>query len=142
MTAERHPVLDLPFVADRKRSEPGWPRCFWNIDQADDTTGLTGEHYALAYLRWLRDHPDDGRPGFLPSIVADMPRDITGIEIGFLVIIDHAAQRGGLAAAERLVAYWESWRQNEASKKARRPRRPRRPKLTLVANNGDAEAQS
>jgi hypothetical protein len=72
-------------------------------------------------------------PGFLPSIVADMPRKPTLIEIGFLSIIDHAAQHGW-AAAERLVAHYERWGQNEASKKARRPRRPRRPKLTLVVN--------
>jgi hypothetical protein len=141
MTAERHPILDLPFVADRKRNEPGrLPRNFWKVGPAGDydITGSytadckTGRYYALAYLRWLRVHRAECSGGFLATIVADMPSDLTGIEVGFLAIIDHAAEHG-LDAAERLVAYWERWAQNEASKK-RPPRR--RPKLRLVVNNG------
>ena len=55
----------------------------------------------MAYLRYPTDRCT--APS-LPSIVADQTRDLSGIEDGFLSMIDYASVHG-LTAAERLLAY-------------------------------------
>lgn len=62
----------------------------------------TGEEYAVAYLRYRA--IDKCTAPSLPSIVADQTRDLSGIEVGFLSMIDYASVHG-LIAAERLLAY-------------------------------------
>lgn len=47
----------------------------------------------------------DGGAGLLQVIVGDMPREHTGIEIGFLGLVDFAA-RSGVATAERTYERW------------------------------------
>jgi hypothetical protein len=118
MSAARHPIAGLPFVADRPPNDPaGLPRCFWSVKPIGDYEAdcRTGNAHALAYLRYLRAEGSRG-PGHLSLIVGDMPREITGIEVGFLSIIDHAA-RTGLPAAELLVAYWEQCRADEEGRR-------------------------
>jgi len=56
----------------------------------------------VAYLRYRA--IDKCTAPSLPSIVADQTRDLSGIEVGFLSMIDYASVHG-LTAAERLLAY-------------------------------------
>lgn len=88
----------------------------------------TGEEYAVAYLRYRA--IDKCTAPSLPSIVADQTRDLSGIEVGFLSMIDYAEVHG-LIAAERLLAYWKE----EETATKRHGRRKRRPKLKLVWNS-------
>jgi hypothetical protein len=102
-------IIDLPFVAERSPCAEGeFPRHFWTVrptgDHGEDCR--TGDRYALTYLRFEAALDHNLHPFILPWIVRDMPRELTGIEIGFLTIIDAAAQHG-IAEAERLSAYWE-----------------------------------
>jgi hypothetical protein len=115
------PIAALPFVATR--GAPGAPRlrtgrpprCFWHVKPTgnlwQDT--ITGEKYALEYLKYLHDVTKVGGCGFLPSILQDMPRNRSpgrqGIEIGFLSIIDVAASAGRYAA-EHQVEWWDKKR--------------------------------
>lgn len=52
----------------------------------------TGEEYAVAYLRYRA--IDKCTAPSLPSIVADQTRDLSGIEDGFLSMIDYASVHG------------------------------------------------
>ena len=105
-------IADLPFIRDGKRRPNGSRRHFWNVEPsgryAEDCE--TGERFALAYLDYLTNNPDC--PGVLPMIVADMPREITGIEVAFLQHISFAAQAGAWRARQ-ISAFWESKRAEE-----------------------------
>jgi hypothetical protein len=96
-----HPVARLSFVASRdgmtlpKWTEGQLPRCFWHVKPTGD-----------------RQEADSHGLPLLPGIVADMPRKLTGVEIGFLSVMSHAA-RAGVGAARELVAYWERCRKEE-----------------------------
>jgi hypothetical protein len=96
-------IIDLPFVTP----EGERPRHFWTVTSTDDygEDCRTGDRFALTYLRFEAALDHNLEPFILPWIIRDMPRELTGIEIGFLTIIDAAAQHG-IAEAERLVAYW------------------------------------
>ena len=63
-----------------------------------------GHALALEYLAF--EEADTHGPGHLPKIVADMPRSLTAIEIGFLTLVAYAASAGADRARE-IVAYWE-----------------------------------
>ncbi len=126
MSAARKPdpVASLPFVADRSPCAEGErPRHFWTVTATDDygEDCRTGDGHALTYLRFEAALDHNLHPFILPWIVRDMPRELTGIEIGFLTIIDAAAQHG-IAEAERLSAYWGR------SCAARKPKVKRAPK--------------
>jgi hypothetical protein len=125
---ERHPIADLPFVADRApRSKSDRRRCFWNVTPTGDymVDRRTGAEYALAYLRYRA----TAEVSSLPSIVLDMPHepDHKGIQVGFLALIDYAATYG-VGAAEDLVADRKQRREEEAAKKKQKLRT----KLRLV----------
>ena len=101
------PLAELSFVGDRVNSRPHqFPRCFWTVK----ATGNYGEDcqighkLALEYL--AMEEADVGGPGHLQMIVQDMPRELTGIEIGFLTMVSFAAGSGA-DAARRTAAYWE-----------------------------------
>lgn len=108
-----HPLEALPFIATwgdpgvRKRRKDHVGRCFWHVKRSGNAwlDSLTGEKYALKYLEYLA----TAEIGCLPSIVADMPRQRSTMEIAFLSLIDTAA-RSGRFAAEQESAYWDKRR--------------------------------
>jgi hypothetical protein len=63
-----------------------------------------GRALALEYLAMEEANPDG--PGDLPKIVNDMPRPITGVEIGFFTFVAYAAGAGAHRARE-IAAYWD-----------------------------------
>jgi hypothetical protein len=81
-------AADLSFVVDRPQpSDKSFPRTFWSVTATGDYTAdcATGVRLGREYLDYeKREHEG---PPLLPWIVADMPRDLTGIEIGFLSAI-------------------------------------------------------
>ncbi len=96
----------LSFIADRKKAglpEGRFPRCFWNVkptgDYVEDCD--TGQRLALEYLRFIA----AGNVPDLPAIVGDMPRPLTGIEVGFLSLVGSAAQTG-FRPTLRLTQLW------------------------------------
>jgi hypothetical protein len=107
MTAPRkpHPIENLPFVFDRAaKSRTNVRRCFWHVEPTGryDADCSTGERFAVEYLHYAADENSN----LLAHIVKDMPRETTGIEVGFLQLIGFAAQYG-LPQAEQLLRYWE-----------------------------------
>jgi hypothetical protein len=105
----------LSFVATRdgkalpkpKRGQS--PRCFWHVKPSGDygKDCETGRRLALEYL--ALEEEDTGGPGHLQHIVMDMPRALTGIEIGFLTMVSYAAGAGAERARE-VSAYWDRCR--------------------------------
>lgn len=91
------PIARLSFVADRdgkalpKPERGQWERCFWNVRPSGHYAKdcATGRALALEFLAYEAE--DEGGPGALQLIVKDMPRDLTGIEIGFLSTVGRAA---------------------------------------------------
>ncbi len=73
---------------------------------------VTGQRLALEYLAY--EEADKGGPGYLPSIVADMPRKLTGIEVAFLGMVAYAAASGAWRARQ-ISAYWDGCQNEEAS---------------------------
>jgi hypothetical protein len=61
---------------------------------------VTGRALALEYLA------TDGGPCPLQWIVIDMPRALTGIEVGFLTMVSYAAGAGA-GRARKISAYWD-----------------------------------
>jgi hypothetical protein len=80
-------LSDLPFVALR----PGKGHCFWSVRPtgSHETDLNIGRHFALLYLEYCA-----RRPLPLIDIIAEMPREITAIEMGFLDIVGDAASVG------------------------------------------------
>jgi hypothetical protein len=111
-----HPVTGLPFVFDRpKRARGERLRCFWHVQPTGDYFDecAIGGRFAAAYLRLIAE--DDGDGGFLMSIVSDMcaalaQRGHSGIELGFLRIIEVGAAFGWRHAEETALAGEHSWR--------------------------------
>jgi hypothetical protein len=105
-------VSDLSFVAPRdgktlaKASGDQWPRCFWNVAGTGDYNQdcKIGEQLALEYLAFEEAEEDGG--GNLQMIVGDMPRPLTGVEIGFLIMVSLAAGAGA-AEARRVAKHWQ-----------------------------------
>lgn len=120
--AKGMPEAQYPsFVADRDgKTLPlakaglgrrGW----WNVKPTGDYVAdcKIGERLALEYLEHERRF---GGPD-LPLIVRDMPRELTGIEIGFLTTVSIAAA-AGVRRAQQASRYWqqcEEKRQAEAA---------------------------
>jgi len=77
----------LPLPAGKKSR-----RCFWHVSPTGNYLAdiETGNWLAVEYL----DHDQGGRPP-LQWIVGDMPRELSGIEIGFLRLIGLAAVASG-----------------------------------------------
>lgn len=99
-------IESLSFIGTRKKGEPGdFPRHFWRVSPTGDYQAdcETGRALALEYLAYEEASPESC--GILPMIVGDMPRDLTGIEISFLMMVRYAA-RAGAPEARRVDAYW------------------------------------
>jgi hypothetical protein len=106
-------VWDFPQGIGKRRK-----RCWWHVRPPgnyapgnftpDDYTAdnRLGYELALEYLRYEQ-RSDCGT--FLQVIVNQMPRPLSGIEIGFLIVVATAASRHGLISAERAVA--SCWQQ-------------------------------
>lgn len=103
--AEGMPKAQYPsFVADRPRAKAGQGgRCWWSVNPTGDygKDCKTGEALALEYLAY---EERTGAPD-LPMIVKDMPRDFTGVEVGFLTTVSVAAEAGA-NRARRVSQYW------------------------------------
>jgi hypothetical protein len=91
---------DLPFVKDNSKGD----RCFWNVAPTGDygVDCEIGHNFALAYLEYLQ---TPNTTSLMPQILPEMPRKVTGIEVGFFTMVDHAAKAGSAAAFD-LAAYW------------------------------------
>ncbi|HEX3862539.1 MAG TPA: hypothetical protein VHY35_12670 [Stellaceae bacterium] len=91
------PALGLSFVFDRAPDDPDDKRrCFWCVTPTGDY-GVdcdTGERYAREYITY--EQRDDWSGGHLQLIVGDMPREFSGIEIGFLATISEVVRRSAL----------------------------------------------
>jgi hypothetical protein len=116
MSAPRKPrSLGLPFVADLapKAQAGSKRRCFWAVQPTGDYNDdcRTGHQFGIEYVRFVAKQRSDGHTGVLLQIVMDMPREHSGVELGFFEIIDIAASRG-LFEAERVFSIWEQWRQD------------------------------
>lgn len=125
-------ITELSFVADRygpslRGHHPG--RCFWNVQGSDDygKDCNLGTRLALEFLDY--EETNEGC-SILQWIVGDMPRPLTGIEIGFLTLVSFSAGAGA-HEGRRISAYWDKCREEEAqAKKKRRDRSGR-----FVANS-------
>jgi hypothetical protein len=98
-------IADLSFVGERKKPEAGkLPRCFWRVTPSGDYGAdcELGQRLALEYLAFQE--AADGSS--LQHIVADMPRELTGVEVGFLTMVSFAAG-GGAYRARQIAAYWD-----------------------------------
>jgi hypothetical protein len=108
----RDPLAELSFIADRdgltlpRPTDDQLPRCFWNVTPTGDygRDCKIGRALALEYLAMEEANP--GGPGDLPKIVGDMPRPLTGVEVGFLAMVAYAAGAGA-DRARKIAAYWE-----------------------------------
>lgn len=110
--ATRMSVEDLSFVANRdgktlpKAVNGELKRCFWNVK----STGVysidteIGSRLAIEYLNYEECNVDD--QGILNSIVDDMPRPLTGVEHGFLIMVCFQA-KAGRGEAQRISSYWD-----------------------------------
>jgi hypothetical protein len=80
-------IKSLPFVKDRVK----W-RSFWNVKPTGDYEKdcIIGTRLALKYLAY--EEADYDGPGSLQLIVKDMPRKLSGVEIGFLTMVSYAAR--------------------------------------------------
>jgi hypothetical protein len=82
-----HPLLSLPFVVDRPKGTRGGRR-FWHVSPTGDYLAdyELGAQLAQQYLEFR-----DCMPPSLGWIVGDMPRNLTGVEAGFLAIVGRSA---------------------------------------------------
>lgn len=104
-----HPADELSFTRIRPKAE--WkgtkltPRCWWSVTPSGDYAEEceVGSAMALEYFDYC-ERPDGGN--CLAHIVADMPRELSGIEIGFLAIID-AAAKAGRNNGRNTARYWQ-----------------------------------
>ncbi|HRK97420.1 MAG TPA: hypothetical protein PLE43_02965 [Alphaproteobacteria bacterium] len=105
-------LTDLPFIKDVKLSDNPkgrkTERIFWQVAPTGDFSkdGLTGTQYAREFLNYAQ------KEGHCPlvSIVKDMPREFSGIEIGFLSVIGTISQVGmviGDSILEREISFQE-----------------------------------
>ena len=101
-----HETPHLPsFVGTREKPEAGKPpRHFWLVKATGDYGADCdlGTRLGLEYLAY-----QNTREGsYLQHIVADMPRNLTGVEIGFLAMVSFAAGAGAHRARE-IADYWD-----------------------------------
>lgn len=107
--AEGMPAVRPPmpsFVKTRKR-RPDLPKIWWDVKPTGDYIRdcKTGYRLAFEFMAYQAVSPY-GAP-VLQIIAKAMPRDLTGIEIGFFSMIGLAAAAGA-AEARRVWAYWDS----------------------------------
>lgn len=97
----------LSFVAIRNVPRLIAGRYWWHVKPTGDYGAdcKTGEALALEYLAF--EEKDESGAGHLQVIVGDMPRDLTGIEVGFLATVSCAAGAGAWKAREEVSAYWD-----------------------------------
>jgi hypothetical protein len=106
------PLDNLSFMAWGK---PGERRRFWNVHPTGDYIQDcdTGTRLALEYLFCQ----ETAEGGCLAGIVGDMPRELTGVEVGFLDLMERAAY-AGRDRAKQIAAYWDrKTRQAKAAKR-------------------------
>ena len=91
---------EYPSFVDSKR---GRLRCWWNVKPTGDygKDCQTGRQFALEYLAF--EQRDKGGPGGLQYIVEAMPRELTGVEIGFLSMVSWAAGAGAYRAMVKVL---------------------------------------
>jgi hypothetical protein len=97
--------LTLSFVTKRRKRAPGvLPLHYWTVQPSGDYEAdcVTGDRLALEYLAY--DEAEGDFP-LLGLIVADMPRETTGVEVGFMSLIGFAARKGA-GEARRISTYW------------------------------------
>jgi hypothetical protein len=87
-------MMTLPFIADigpKKDKKRG----FWNVKPSGDYIKdcNTGAEYAFLYLAHCQRYQSTH---ILTWIVNEMPRDFTGVEVGFLSFIADAAQMNSI----------------------------------------------
>jgi hypothetical protein len=103
---DSHSCDGLSFTADRKKAglPPGrFPRCFWNVKATGryEEDCDRGEALAIEFLNFSASIPGS----LLSSIVGDMPRPLTGVEIAFLGTIGDVAKAGHRPTI-RLTQLW------------------------------------
>ena len=100
-------ITALPFVQDQDGK-----RCFWVVQPTGDYTAdcRTGQEYALAFL----DYSVRSNSGVLQLIVPDMPKEQSGIEVGFLELVSLAAAAGQRRAVS-IMAHWYRHEMGKAS---------------------------
>jgi len=96
-TRKPHPIESLSFVYDRApKSRTNVQRCLWHVQPTGNYDGdcHTGQLFAIEYLRY-RVECEESTP-LLALIIRDMPKggEHTGIEVGFLELLDIAAHGG------------------------------------------------
>ena len=106
-------IADLSFVTSLTgKLQPGQSRrCFWNVKATGDYDRdfRIGERLDLEYLAYEEANLREGGPGSLQHIVGDMPRPLTGVEVGFLIMVSYAAGSGA-HESRRVSAFWQSAR--------------------------------
>ncbi|MBS0233482.1 MAG: hypothetical protein JSR99_08340 [Proteobacteria bacterium] len=120
--SETPPVHNLSFVGRRpgrhKGFKPGrYAVHFWKVkptgDYGEDCSH--GRDLALEYLAFA----EQDNSTHLQLIISDMPRELTGVEVAFLSMIDIAA-RSGAGGARAVDAYWKRCEAERLSKKAKK----------------------
>jgi hypothetical protein len=92
--------VGLPFVYVAKATgAEGASVNFWTVAAAGDwaTDCATGRGYAAALIAYLQ---ESGNAPIMPSVIAAMPRELTGIEIGFLTMVGVAAASPAAAGCD------------------------------------------
>ena len=97
-------VIDLSFVSRHRRNRALDRRLFWKVKATGDYGKDIDAGQRLA-LEWLSYEAQPVSGPILNLIVEDMPRPLTGVEIGFLSVVTAAAQCGA-SQARQLVASW------------------------------------
>lgn len=107
---EKIEITDLSFinVSDGKHCP-----VFWDVKATGDRNKdrIFGARYAIEYLEFEANQLA-GYP-ILPSIIRDMPRKLTAIEVTFLGLIGYAATSGRYEA-KRIAGYWKEMDANAA----------------------------
>ena len=130
MSAKRkpqHPVLELPFVADRPGRRTG--RSFWAVKPAGNYTDewQQGQEMALAYMAWQRKQheADPDMSNSMGPIIAEMIRagDTSGVPLGFFsTIVDASMGHWHPVLLDRLRQFYDE-RKKEADAIIERKRR-------------------
>ena len=76
----------LPFVSVEDRGDDTAAVSFWSVvsDGDHNDNCAAGRDYATALINYFVDFDD---ASLLPRVIADMPRDLRGVEIGFLTAL-------------------------------------------------------
>lgn len=93
-------ITDLPFIADSGKGK-NKQRNFWNVkpngNYGDEC--LIGKSYALEYLQYAI----ITGPAPISWIIQEMPKELTGIEVGFLTTLHEFATIGAASQARALA---------------------------------------